>query len=150
MKLKIKLFLVLLLIAFPQTAHADTTHNVYYLESDVLGNDIMTCKPYEFEGDFSDRDIAYILFYNLFDKSPNYIPEGTHLLDVSLLDHQLVLNVSHEMLSYGGGCYYETCLIKQILCTAFDIEGVNDVTLLVDGSLCYFPEGSLIYKVTDI
>lgn len=114
--------------------------------SDSNFND-MTYKEYSFYGDFAAAEKEFVLLSNLFDNDNDMIqciPKGIELIYTETINDELIFNVSKEIKSFGGGCAYEICLIKQILHTVFQVDEINKVTMLIEGDLNYLPEGSII------
>lgn len=102
-----------------------------------------------FISDFSEEEKATIIFDNFFnrcDNNMNFIPKGTKLIDIILKDGHLKIYVSPEIKLYGGGTAWETSLVKGILNTGFSLNGVNDITLYIDGKIDFLPEGIMLNK----
>ena len=118
---------------YADTAEADDTE--IYLPYKIL-----------FVGEYSDVCIAEILFTNLFENVSGKIslmPEDVKLLGVEISDGTLNLNVSSEILGYGGTAY-ENALAGQIMRTASEIDGVTKLSLLIDGEIRPLCEGSVL------
>jgi len=73
------------------------------------------------------------------------MPENVELLDSSISDKVLTLDFSREIKNYGGTSR-EDGLIKQILYTMKQIEGVEKVKILIEGKKDNLPEGTDISK----
>lgn len=69
------------------------------------------------------------------------MPENVELLDSSISDKVLTLDFSREIKNYGGTSR-EDGLIKQILYTMKQIEGVEKVKILIEGKKDNLPEGT--------
>lgn len=73
------------------------------------------------------------------------MPENVELLDSSIADKVLTLDFSKEIKNYGGNSREEG-LIKQILYTMKQINGVEKVRILIEGKKDDLPEGTDISK----
>ncbi|KUO48835.1 MAG: hypothetical protein APF76_18320 [Desulfitibacter sp. BRH_c19] len=74
---------------------------------------------------------------------------GTKVNSVSYeADRKLaIINLSEEVMGYGGGTSAEVFLVKSILFTLTAIDEVNEVQILIDGErVDYLPEGMEISK----
>jgi len=100
----------------------------------------------ELYGRFAEYERAFIIYANLFDGSVVYIPPNVRLLDAIIRDAVLILNVSVEIMD-GGGTVAEHALIDTILRNAWQIDGIEMVTLWIDGRLDYLPEGSMLFEL---
>lgn len=69
------------------------------------------------------------------------MPENVELLDSSITDKVLTLDFSREIKNYGGNSREEG-LIKQLLYTMKQIEGVEKVKILIEGKKDNLPEGT--------
>jgi germination protein M len=81
-------------------------------------------------------------------KDPNLytqMPENARLLDSSISDEVLTLNFSKEIKNYGGNSREEG-LIKQILYTMKQINGIKKIRILIEGKKDDLPEGTDISK----
>lgn len=151
LKIKLIILLILILMIFPMKVDAEDIYSVYYFESDNFGNEYLKSDKYYFNENISVEEKSIILLENLFNNNKidiRYVPHGTKILDVIFFDGELIININNNIKSYGGGSNYEICMIKQILYTIFEIEDIKKITLLIDGNLDFFPEGSLIYQYT--
>ncbi|MBR1444693.1 MAG: GerMN domain-containing protein [Firmicutes bacterium] len=149
---KIVLLSMVLIFAniFASTASSEEIYNVYALEEEFFDTEVIHSYPCYMPYGISDEKKAEILFKTLFNDPHNvinYIPKDTKLLGISLNDDELIINASPEIKKYGGS-FYERKLIRQILYTAFELDSVNYVTLLIDGKTDYLPQGSLIEKIS--
>ncbi len=146
-KIKAILLIIIIIFLFPQKVKAEKGY-VSYINFDENGNEIWATNELDLENNLSKEEISTKIFENLLnDKNEMFIPEGTKLLTLVINDGHLVLNVSDEIKNYGG-CYYELCLKKQIIKTALSIPNINKVTLLIENSVEYLPEGSFIVNET--
>lgn len=151
MSLRFKLIIAFItfILVFPTRVNADELYSIYYFKDDRLAYDNLLKDNYIFCGNFNTEEKAFILLESLFDNvnvNINYIPEGTKVLNVYFDKGNLIVNLSKEIKSYGGGSTYEVGLIKQILYTLFELNEVFNITIFIDGQLDYFPEGSLVYE----
>ncbi|MBR1736889.1 MAG: GerMN domain-containing protein [Firmicutes bacterium] len=157
MKLRsvIKKTLLLLLVfafanIFADVASSKEIYNVYALEEEFFDTEVIHSYPCYMPYGISDEKKAEILFKTLFNDPHNvinYIPKDTKLLGISLNNDELIINASAEIKNYGGS-FYERKLVRQILYTAFELDSVNHVTLLIEGKTDYLPQGSLIEKIS--
>lgn len=69
------------------------------------------------------------------------MPENVELLDSDAADKVLTLDFSREIKNYGGNSREEG-LIKQILYTMKQIDGVEKVKILIEGKKDNLPEGT--------
>lgn len=98
----------------------------------------------------TEYEKAYVVISNLFSvEGTSFIPKDIKILDTYLLEDCIVLNVSKDINNYGG-TYYEKRLIAQIVKNILGIEGVNKVTLLIDGEDVSLNEGIFIREVDEI
>ncbi len=100
--------------------NAQDFYKIYYLENDI--DERLTFDEYVILGDYMDEyKIKLLLETYLYNSknSINYIPEGTK-------------NFNKNIENYGGGNYYETNLIRQILHTCFQFEDIKSVTFLIE------------------
>lgn len=141
----IKILLILLpsvlLFLFPQRVSAQPeVLTLHYLVDETTFESV----DYYLYGEFTPQNKAEIIYRNLFsprDGKRVCIPEGTEVLSVDIYGGMLLLDVSADILNYGGGSAYELALVRQIMVNAAEIEGVESVTLLIDGERTYLPEG---------
>ncbi len=140
---KMALIVTLFIFLFPQKVRASREANLYYYTVN-RGVDILAEEKIEFDKDITGSQRAYAVFSKLFTSPFNaYIPDNTKLISANINDHVLILNVSEEILKYGGS-YNETRIKELIIKNALDLEGVDCVTLLVNGDCVPLPEGSEI------
>jgi spore germination protein GerM len=71
------------------------------------------------------------------------------VLGVSIIEGCLTLDVSAEILAYGGNAN-ERALIAQLLETAFGLPRVDTLTLTVEGKLVPLPEGRILNMIKNI
>lgn len=152
MNFKYILFFILIafIFIFPAKVSADDKYGVYYyLSDDVYGE--MGYDEYVFCGEFTFAEKVFAVIDNLFDnkhKTINFIPTGIRLISVKCSDGYVVIDVSGDILSYGGGSTMEIGLVRQILYNAFQFDDTEYLTVLIDGKIQCLPEGTKIYKYT--
>lgn len=103
--------------------------------------------PIKNTADTSNTDKIFEAFFN--DEKIICIPKNTDLINTKIVSDHLFINVTKDILNYSGS-YYENILLSQIAKTALSIDGINYVTILVEGELVYFPEGHNVYKIENI
>ena len=74
------------------------------------------------------------------------VPENVKVLDVSLLEGLLTVNVSKDILSYGGSAF-ERALVEQLTKIAAEIPGTERFTLTIDGVLRPLIQGTEIDRL---
>lgn len=79
------------------------------------------------------------------DKS-EFISSQTEVLGVQWEGSTLIVNVSRDITSYGGGNAMEYEIISRILNKAFSNPEVEFFTLLIEGEENALPEGTQILK----
>ncbi|MGI6777691.1 MAG: GerMN domain-containing protein [Acetivibrionales bacterium] len=80
------------------------------------------------------------------DKLYSEIPSETQLRESSVDGDLLTLDFDGGITKYGGGTAREEGIIKQILFSMKQIEGVERVKILIDGKTASLPEGSDVSK----
>jgi len=147
-KLKLLALIILLLFIFPQRARAGEREFIVRFETQN-GVSLLTYEDLSFVGEFSQRERAWVIFYNLLcmDRS-EFVPKDVELLGVTLVGDELVINVSPHIKNYGG-IYNEKHLLTQIVLTGLELCGVEAVTLLIDGEPGVLPEGSPIERIDE-
>lgn len=68
------------------------------------------------------------------------------VLSVQWKGNELIVDLSDEITSYGGGNAAEYAIISQVLGQVFSNSEVEVVTLLIEGEENNFPEGTQILK----
>ena len=149
----ILIFIMLFYIfIFPDKAYAKEV-TVYYLKDDNVYENMLEKNFFIPFSDNDDKNIAKKIFITL-DKmfnnvqNINYIPKGTKILNIERINNALYVNISREILSFGGGSCYEIGLIRQLLYNIFQFKEINSVTIYIDNNIIFFPEGSLIHNYT--
>ena len=77
-----------------------------------------------------------------------FIPSQTEILSVQWYGNELVVDVSKEIISYGGGNAMEYAIVGELLEAAFSIPEVESFTLLIEGKEDCLPEGTRILGYT--
>lgn len=122
-------------------------YETYYYYS--LDNEDMVWENEEVEFNYANFDESLnSFFYNYFNNH-NLIcmPVDTTFLETYYDNGNLFINISPEILNHGGS-FYESVLLSQIFRTALSINGVNSVTILINNSFVYMPEGINTFFVT--
>jgi len=147
-----------ILIAFPERAGAnqgaDQADLIYIKTTDKDKSD-KTEEWAETPVDLSDiKDAGNIparaesVFGALFGGGYYAVPRGIRVIGATFDDGNLILNVSGDILRYGG-TNYELRLRSLLTRNAFALSPeVTSFTLAVDGKIQCLPEGSLLYKIT--
>lgn len=128
--------------------NAETLCKIYFLEKTYEEN--LSYTDCIILGEFMEEKkiklVLDTLLYNT-QNQLNYIPNGTKVLNVKLINKNLFINFNSNIENYGGSSY-ETNLIRQILHTCFQFEYIQNVTFLIEGKFKLLPEGHLIFKYT--
>ena len=125
------------------------SYKLVYNDYNTVSNE--TCQQYEYievnDNLSFEEQITYAI--NYFFSSPNnqYIPSNVSVLSVVVNDDELILNVTEDIQNYGG-TFYEKALVEQLLETTLSIEGINKVTLLIEGESKPLTEGTEINSAT--
>ncbi|OON96998.1 MAG: hypothetical protein ATN36_04565 [Epulopiscium sp. Nele67-Bin005] len=70
------------------------------------------------------------------------------VIDVHYIEETVVVNLHMQMLNYGGGSAMEIELARKIMEVVFENTMAQKITILVDGQVVIFPEGSNFKEVT--
>lgn len=150
LKAKLIVIAIILIFSFPQKIHAASSQSVeelryYYLEfqddAEYWRSKIVSCG----EAELSPAEKAFHVFEGFFsDGLSASIPAETKVLQVTINEDLLILNVSREIKNYGGTAN-EEALTRQLVETALAMPGIAKVTLLIEGKEDYLPEGSRIF-----
>ncbi len=147
MKIKfIIIFTVLFFIfIFPAKAKAEKI-TVYYLKDDDVYGNILT-QSFIISDSENLAEKIFITLDKLFNDIPNvqYVPENTEVINVEQIGEKAYINLSEDILGYGGGSTYEVGLVRQLLENIFQYSDINIVSIVINDEKRYFPEGSLIY-----
>ena len=147
LKLKLLAIVLLLIFIFPIRARACGQESIARFETQ--GNiSRLTYEDLFFTGEFTTRERAWVIFYNLLCMGRSeFVPQGVELLGVTLVQGELVVNVSSHIKNYGG-TYNEEHLHAQLVLSGLGICGVDAVTLLIDGEPGVLPEGMTINQAS--
>ncbi|MDR1532448.1 MAG: GerMN domain-containing protein [Clostridiales bacterium] len=146
MKLKLQLLLLagLLIFTFPQKAGAESVYLINYLAFDENGREYWTTGEVYTEA-IDSGQIAYSVFSAMFGGENTYcIPAGVTVLGTEIREGNLFLDLSAEILDYGGS-FYEERLKAQLISTALGLPGVASLSLLVNGRRAGLSEGGEIW-----
>lgn len=72
------------------------------------------------------------------------IPSDTKLLGIETKEDMAIVNLSKEVMNYGGGITNETTLVKSILLTLTQFPGINSVKITIEGKSGLLPEGTIL------
>ena len=89
--------------------------------------------------------MAQALFVQFFNSASYAVPTGVEVLGAVIESGILVLDVSANILHFGGNAN-EHALVMQILKNAASLPGINSITLLTEGRLGHLPEGRIVYR----
>ncbi len=72
---------------------------------------------------------------------------GTKILDIEVSGETVIVDLSKEVIGYGGGSTSENMLVDSLVATMTQFPGIDQVQLLVDGGkLTTLPEGTDVSK----
>jgi germination protein M len=119
--------------------------DVYLFKNLKTGNTYLIPVSVEYEKSEKDNKIDRIFELLAGEYADNYlyseIPAGAELLSYNVKDSLLTLDFNDGLLEYGGRAR-EDGILKQILHSAKQIEGVQKVKILVNGDTANLPEGT--------
>ena len=148
LKLKLLAIIILLIFVFPLRARAYERELIAHFETRGGITQLVYDDLY-FKGEFSVRERAWVIFYNLLCMGRSkFVPHGVELLGVSLIQNELIINVSSHIKNYGG-LYNEKHLRALIVLTGLELSGVDAVTMLIDGEPGVLPEGGAISQIDE-
>lgn len=78
-----------------------------------------------------------------------FIPNNVNINMVILIEGELYIDFSKEILNYGGNTWEES-LVNQILAVLFQFEDIYSITFLIDGKKENLVEGTIINSYTRI
>jgi len=99
-------------------------------ETSSTGDDVILSEIIARLGEDPEREVFF-----------TELPKGTKLIGSSIKDDTVTLNISRELTNYGGNAR-EDGILKQVLFSMGQIEGISKVKILVDGELTTLPEGT--------
>ncbi len=88
------------------------------------------------------------LFQAFFDYGGSCVPEEVYVLGAEIEEGLLTLNLSNEVLKYGGN-YMELNFCKQLLKTALTLPSVKSLTVRIENERQPLPEGRVIEGLTE-
>ena len=92
---------------------------------------------------------AQAAFKYFFRYSSYGVPENVNVLGVSLEDGLLTVDVSREILNYGGGSAFERALTTQLIKIAAEVPGTVRFILTIEGTLQPLAEGTEVILPAD-
>ncbi len=150
MQLKILMAILVLLfvLLLPQEVTAAEVHYIKIFDGEetwgvleVLPDIPAPCESSEAQ----KNEQARKLFQAMFDsRLVSFKPDNVLVLGATIEDEVLRLNLSKEILNYGGA-YYEERLTEQLKRTALSIDGVSKLILLIEGEEAPLSEGTEVY-----
>lgn len=72
------------------------------------------------------------------------IPKNARVISVKEEGSEIVVNFSKDVEGYGGGIDTEQTLVNSVVLTATQFDGINRVSLLVEGKADVLPEGTVL------
>lgn len=94
------------------------------------------------------KDTLELLIANNSNKH-TFIPNDVNVNMVILMEGELFIDFSKEILNYGGNTWEEG-LVNQILAVLFQFEDISCITFLIDGKKENLVEGTIINSYTRI
>ena len=148
MKFFFALLLVLIIFIFPQSIGAQNLDKlqIFYYEIGVDGEETLNYHHITIPAWLSVEHRALIIFTEIFDNAdPDkmvFVPLNVRVLDAFFFEDtaHLILNVSAEILNYGG-TYFEYMMINKLLANAGGIPEVGYFSIWINGQRQYLPEG---------
>ncbi|HHW48954.1 MAG TPA: GerMN domain-containing protein, partial [Clostridiaceae bacterium] len=98
------------------------------------------------EDEKPERIVEFLREGAIGDKLFTEIPGETELIKSSIKENLLTLDFNSGITSYGGGTAREDGILKQILYSMKQVDGVERVRILIEGGTKDLPEGSDISK----
>jgi hypothetical protein len=106
-------------------------------------------QPDDGSDDGADDDaarLAFDIFTAFFSDEDNPIPADVRVLGVRLLDGALTVNVSEEILAFGGN-ENERLLVAALIEAARGVPGASHLTLLIEGESKPLSEGRVVESI---
>jgi len=151
MKFLWAIIMILIILLFPQKAYCGHSSALSYIKYDALGDlswyTVENSLPNAPHIKMRIESSLTSLFNGNYPGTYTY-PENISVLSINYLFGHISINLSGEFGNFGGGSMLETIYLTQIVKTLLDIEGVEKVTLLVDGLTGNTPEGIVIKEVS--
>jgi len=153
LKLIAALLALFLLFIFPQRISTDLEHlRIYYFEICEIGNATPANYIITIPSWLSIEHRAQVVFSQIFNNiTPEkmvFSPQNVQILDIFFHREyaHLVVNVSADVLSYGGTAF-EHYFVEKLLLNVTALGQVGTFTLLIEGEAKHLPEGILLYQV---
>lgn len=90
--------------------------------------------------------IFFLVRKPIYTDQNEFISSQIEVLGVQWEENELIIDVSKDIVSYGGGNAMEYELVSQILNQVFTNSEVEYFTLLIEGGEATLPEGTQILK----
>jgi len=90
--------------------------------------------------------LAWIVFSYLFSSGQDFVPQNVEILAIWLEDGVLTLNLSAEVMDYGG-TYFEYRFVNLLLETATILPYPDYLTVLIEGVAQHLPEGVKVFRI---
>ena len=126
------LFLALFLTSGTRVASTETQYFLPIIVSEDL------CGAFHWEripltGSSTAEGYARIAYKYFFRYGIYGVPENVQVLDITFEDGLLTVDVSEDIVLYGGGSAFEMALVAQLTEIAGVVPGVDRLTLLIEG-----------------
>jgi len=153
MKFLAILSVLLLLFIFPQRVSTDLDYlRIHYFEICDTGGatpaSYIITIPSWLTTEHRAAVVFSQIFHNICPKKMVFAPQNVTILDI-FFHHEyahLVLNVSADVLNYGGTSF-EHYFVEKLLLNAAALRQVGTFTLLIEGQPRHLPEGILLHQV---
>ena len=150
MKYILPLILLILTLLFPQKAYCNENLTLSLVEYNELGElNWRSVEAAPLSSSHIRARIESTLKALLAYEAQNvYIyPQNISILSIRYLFGCVSIDLSDDFNDFGGGSMVEQIYLAQIVKTLLDIEGVEKVTLLIDGQIGNTTEGIVIREV---
>lgn len=103
------------------------------------------------ENNYSSKAILSRTYQKLFDdlRNSGVIKPDSELIGIYMGENEIILNVNESFI-YIGGIYREKEVINNIVEVGLNYEGIDYVTVLVDGKISETSEGLDLYRIDKI
>ena len=150
MKYILPLILFLLILIFPQKAYCSENLTLSLVEYNDLGElswhvAQAALPPSNHMRARVEGSLAALLNYEA--QNVYTYPKNISILSVHYLFGCVSIDLSADFNDFGGGSMVEQIYLAQIVKTLLDIEGVEKVTLLLDGLIGNTAEGIAVKEV---
>jgi len=88
-------------------------------------------------------DEATAIFESFFQEGPEWVPAGVEVRGASLNEGLLTVDVSEEILNYGGNAF-EAELVAELAAVAATVPGAEHFSLIIEGQRSPLAEGYTI------